>query len=84
MPNDHDRQLLAHLGQQPGWQALRRAAEERMEREFRLMAHALMRPEGVSEEKRHHARGFFAGMKFLLDNPTLEAKKLEKALREEE
>lgn len=75
---------MAHLGQQPGWEALRSLAKERMEKHFDLLAREFaMRGKQPDFAELQWHRGFFSGMKFLLDNPTLEARKLEKALAEE-
>ena len=80
---DHTTQLLARLGTDPAWPALRDRAKERMDVEFDRLAKALMRDGEVSREEVQYRRGFFAGMKFLLDNPTLEARKLDRALAKE-
>jgi hypothetical protein len=54
-----------------------------MEGEFGHLAKALMRGDDVTREDVQFRRGFFAGIKFLLDSPTLEAKKLDRALAKE-
>ena len=53
-----------------------------MDKEFGRLARDLMTEAGVTEARRHHRRGFFAGIKFLLDTPTFEAGALERALKE--
>jgi hypothetical protein len=57
-----------------------------MEKEFAGLARDLMRDDvdvARLNEARIYRRGFFAGIKFLLDCPTLEAKKLDRALNKE-
>jgi hypothetical protein len=80
---DHEQQLLARLGNDPAWGALRARAKERLDAEFDRLAKALMRGDDVTREDVQFRRGFFAGIKFLLDSPTLEAKKLDRALAKE-
>ena len=54
-----------------------------MEAEFVRLSKELMRGATPSESGVEYRRGFFAGIKFLLDCPTLEARKLDRALRKE-
>ena len=77
-------QALAALRENRGWPELAQIVKERMEREFLLLSHALMRGEPWSQEELAYKRGFFAGMKFLLDSPDLNESKLERALRQQE
>lgn len=81
---DEDKQLLAQLGRRPEWVALRRLAEHRMQHSFERIARAFatkdVRPDYAELQ---WERGFFAGMKFLLDNPTVEAAKLSRLLAKE-
>jgi hypothetical protein len=79
--SDHEQQLLARLDSDPAWAALRERAKEKMEAEFGRLAKALMRGDEVADVE--YRRGFFAGIKFLLDCPTLEARKLDRALAKE-
>lgn len=83
IPSEHDRELLAHLAAHPAWEALREVAKERMDDVFAKTARELMQGAEITREVIEYRRGFFAGIKFLLDQPTLEAKALEKALAEE-
>jgi hypothetical protein len=78
-----DRSLLLSLRQQPGWQVLERLAGERRDRTLANLAHDLAeRKEGtVPPEELQYLRGFLAGMKFLLKQPDLEARKFERALK---
>ena len=80
---DHQTQLLARLGNDPAWEALRERAKDRMDKEFIRLAKQLMAGDDVPRENVEYRRGFFAGMKFLLDTPTLEAKRLDRALAKE-
>jgi hypothetical protein len=80
---DHTTQLLARLGNDPAWEALRERAKERMDTEFVRLAKALMQGEVPDEGNVQYRRGFFSGIKFILDSPTLEAKKLDRALAKE-
>ena len=84
IPSDHDRELLSHLSSHPSWGVLRTVSKERMDEVFLLTARELMRGEVVPKEVIEYRRGFFAGMKFLLDNPTVEAQKLERSLAAEQ
>ena len=80
---DHEQQLLARLGNDPAWGTLRDRAKDRMDKEFVRLAKQLMVGDEVTRENVEYRRGFFAGMKFLLDNPTLEAKRLDRVLAKE-
>lgn len=40
-----------------------------MEKQFRMFAVDLMQGKDITSEQREYARGFFAGMKYLLDKP---------------
>lgn len=83
----HDLQLLATLIERPEWAALRRVAEQRMDRHFRRLAR-LFATEGEEPpyDRLQHQRGVFAGMKFVLDEPhrLLTPGRLERLLEEEE
>jgi hypothetical protein len=76
-----DDQLLAALAARPEWEALRRRCERRMDGHFRRLAR-LFATEGqeLDYARLQFQRGVFAGMKFLLDAPAVEAKKLERLL----
>lgn len=76
-----DPKLLLHLKDQPGWEVLRALAKERMETHFNNLARQLMAKDATVEATDlQYRRGFFAGMKFLLDQPDLEVKRLERAI----
>ena len=77
-------QRLNALKENRGWAELSELCREKMESEFRLLSHALMRGTPPSEVEIAYKRGFFAGMKFLLDSPDLNESKLERALRKRE
>jgi hypothetical protein len=79
MRDDHEAQLVAKLAG-PEWDALRDRAKARMEAEFGRLASDLMAGREVTPTDLEYRRVFFAGMKFLLDNPTLEKRKLDRAL----
>lgn len=81
---EHESQQLAALGNRPEWEVLRNLAKQRMESHFDRVAKAFMR-EGVEPDyaRLQWQRGFFAGMKFLLDNPTVEAAKLDRLIAAE-
>ena len=81
---DYSAEQLAALVTNPAWVALREIAERKMDREFTRMAKNLMRGDLPSVAQHQYLRGFFAGMKFLLDTPSLEERKLAKALEREE
>lgn len=71
---------LVTLLDHPNWQELRNVAKDRMEKRFNVLARDLMA--GREPPDIMYQRGFFAGMKFLLDQPDLSAKKLAAALEE--
>lgn len=76
--------LLASLAQHPAWAVLEQRGRDRMEKHGQLLA-----TEFLSMNKQpdygqlQWVRGVFAGIKFLIDQPTLDARKLEKLLAEE-
>ena len=72
----HSTEALAHLGQHPAWGQLRLLAREREDDEMRRLAGALLRGETVTGEEIAFTRGFLRGMRWLLANPALEAKRL--------
>jgi len=78
------REALAHLGQHPAWGQLRQLANERQDAETKRLAAAILRGDEFSQEDIAFTRGFFRGMRYLLDNPSLEAKKLRAELGVEE
>ena len=71
-----EREILAHLADHPGWTELCELAQERMRKEFLHLATEQMTGLDVPYHTIQYRRGFFAGMKFLLDVPQLEANKL--------
>ena len=70
---------MAELSQHPAWPVLRGECKAKMEREFTRLARELMK--GTVPDDLDYRRGFFAGMKFLLDRPIWESNDLENALR---
>lgn len=78
---DHEAQLLAKLGGSPEWEMLRQRAERAMTARSELLAHLFLRRNQQPDYAQlQWERGVFAGIKFVLDHPTLEAKKLERLL----
>lgn len=74
-------ELLAKLADDPAWGALSRVAEELMERHFRGVARDFMTRNVQPDYARlQWQRGVFAGIKFLLDSPHIQEKKLERLL----
>lgn len=78
-------ELLAHLADHPAWPTLKETARRQMEYIFAVTARELMASKTgeLPATEIQFRRGFFAGMKFLLDYPTLEAEKLKRALAED-
>ena len=75
---------LASLAADPRWQALQARAKERLDREFNSITRAFIYKDVQPDYgDLQYRRGVFAGIKFLLDQPDLDAKKLEKLLAEE-
>lgn len=75
------RRHLAALSLQPGWPILRGVAKRAMEERFAKLARNLMQPgktEADIKPSLEYQRGFFAGMKHLLDNPEMESEKLDR------
>lgn len=80
IPNEE----LARLGHDPAFKRLKIVADEREAVFFTgLVRQFKTKDTRPDYEDLQWFRGFFAGMKFLLDNPTLEAKALEKELAKE-
>jgi len=69
---------LMALKELPQWDSLRDLAREQMDKKFASLTSRLMSPQGVGEDERQYWRGYFAGIKFLLDQPDLHEKKLKK------
>lgn len=84
MDRDYSAEELATLATHPAWVALRAVSERKMRKEFDRMARNLMAGDLPSVAQHQYLRGFFAGMKFLLDSPALEERKLAKALDRED
>lgn len=78
-----DKELLAALTGQPGWGELFKLMERRMEWEFNTLAKKQMHGKNVPYHEIAYTRGFFAGMKFLLDRPEASAKELNAQLEKE-
>lgn len=81
--DDHDR-LLAELVTHPAWEVLRERAKKRMRQRFDHHAVTLMAGGKVEDAMIAYDRGFFAGMKFLLDRPKLAQSEIEKELAKRE
>lgn len=82
---DHERQLIASIAESPAWESLRKVARNRMERHFRRLAHTFaMKGVEPNYAELQWQRGVIAGMKFILDNPLIEAAKLERLLAEQQ
>lgn len=73
---------LVTLLDHPNWGELRNVAKERMDKRFTFLAKQLMSGKRVTHGEQQFWRGYFAGMKFLLDQPDLHQKKLDKAYEE--
>lgn len=77
-----NRELIAHLADHPAWAELRKLATEQKERHFRnLLREFELKNHQPDYAELQWERGFWAGMKFLLDKPTLEAAELDRAAR---
>ena len=66
-----EQRLIAELQAHPAWALLRKTARERMDKTFLILAKQLMAGTPVPEQDIAYNRGFFAGMKHLLDKPKL-------------
>ena len=65
----------------PGLIALRETVKERKEWQFNAFAQRLLAGDYPDEEDVEYARGFFAGMNYLLDKPKLHVTEIQKELR---
>ena len=74
-------QLLRDLALHPGWAILTAEIRAERSRRFENMARRMVRGDVPGAEEIHYERGFFAGMKHLLKNPSLQAAQLERALK---
>jgi hypothetical protein len=82
---DHEAQLLAKLGGSAEWQALRERAERAMRHRGEILAQQFLRRNHRPDyEQLQWERGVFAGIKFLLDHPTMEAQRLERLLERDQ
>jgi hypothetical protein len=79
--DEGQQRLLAELSQHPAWPVLRGVCRDKMEREFTRLAKELMRPHSQPPTDLDYRRGFFAGMKFLLDKPVWESQDIDRALK---
>ena len=81
---DADTQILADLSKHPGWEVLRRVAQTRMDTIGQRLAHDFLTKNNQPDyAELQWVRGVIAGFKFLLDNPDMEARKLEKLVEQQ-
>ena len=77
-------QLLASLAQHPAWAELAKRLDDAMDKKFNGLARDFARKDHRPDyAELQWVRGFFAGMKFLWKEPTLEANALAKELARE-
>jgi membrane-associated PAP2 superfamily phosphatase len=82
--SDHD-QMLGQLGLHPGWAILSEKARGKADAHFAHLARQFAAKDNRPDyDTLQWQRGFFAGMDFLIANPTVEASKLAKALAREQ
>ena len=75
----HDAQLIAELARHPGWAALeRKVAEAETKWSERFARGALLSWIPIDQRELDYKRGMYAGMRWILKNPT----RAEKALSE--
>lgn len=79
-PTEDNLVNLQHLVQLPAWQLLRLTVVRKMKNEFMVLANDLMEGRPVQSSDVAYKRGFYAGMKFVLDQPDLEIKAMEKVM----
>lgn len=82
MPRIPRNDSLVNLANHPGWADLTRLVRARMVKEFRQMTRDLMGGRTPDPVEAAYKRGFYAGLKFLLDQPPRSRRDLEKALEE--
>lgn len=78
-----EQRLFAELAQHPAWGVLREVVKKQMETKFAFHASQLMGGTEVDQRTVDFDRGYFAGMKHLLDSPGRELNKILKEQREE-
>jgi hypothetical protein len=76
--HEDQQRILAELPLHPAWAVLRGVVKDKMEREFNTLAKELLH--GKHPTDIEWRRGFFAGMKFLLDKPAAEARDWQRQL----
>lgn len=81
--NQHERDLIAKLADQPGWAALKTSVADKREKVFHQLAIKLMAGADIPDAEVAEARGFFKGMEFLLREPAMSVKAIEKELAKE-
>lgn len=77
-----DKESIAALVHHPGWPALREHAAELMEAQFSLLAKQMMAGKEITPERVAYLRGWFAGVKNLLDDPYIQARSVTREIAE--
>jgi hypothetical protein len=60
----------------PAWSQLHELVNDQERKRFSAMTRKLMRGETVTPTEQEFERGFIAGMKYVVNNPSQEAKKM--------
>ena len=78
-----DLDAIAHLGQHPAWPALREVVENKMHHEFQRLATLMIQGKTPSDTDIAFKRGFFAGMGYLIEKCSFEARKFSEEIDKE-
>ena len=76
-------EAIAHLGQHPAWPALRAVVENKMHHEFQRLATLMIQGKTPSDTDIAFKRGFFAGMGYLIEKCSFEARKFSEEIDKE-
>ena len=73
-----EQRIVAELSAHPAWPVLRKIEKQRMDLKFEGHAKALMAGMEFDQRQVDYDRGYFAGMKHLLDTPERERAALQR------
>lgn len=79
---EEERRLLADLSRQPGWELLVKVANEAKDAEYAKLTRELLAGRRPTQAEVSYVRGYFRGLMFLINNPTLEANAIERARKD--
>ena len=83
MADDRDKPILADLAKHPGWAILRKDSIKWRDDYFARLGRTMYDNPTVTPDDLHYKRGFFHAIFFILNNPVLTARSLERELERE-